>query len=184
MKDLTGKLSGMRAFISGAIDRVADDGVEWRNNIKGLCKKKNIFINFLDPCDKPEELGQEIGKEKYRMENLKSLGKDTWKEAQKEVKKFKRIDYRMVDMCDIYIVYIDINVHMCGSYFECKVAEEERKPILMILADGMKKADLPTWLVDLVNYDEMFLSVEECVDYLEKIDNGIISFDDRLIKVD
>ncbi len=184
MNILDGKLCGMRAFISGPIDRVVDDGVVWRNNIKKLCKDRDIPIIFLDPCDKPEALGQEIGEEKHRMEKLKGLGKEAWIEAQKEVKKFKRIDYRMVDMCDIYIVYIDINIHMCGSYFEFKVAEEERKPILAILSEGMKKADLPTWLVDLVNYDEIFLKVEECVDYLEQINKGTICFDDRLIKVD
>ena len=178
------KLEGMRCFVSGPIDRVDDDGVGWRNDIKRICKERNINIEFLDPCDKPEHLGQEIGDEKKRMEELKSGGPEMWLEAQREVKKFKRIDYRMVDMCDFYIIYIDINVHMCGSYFENKVAEEERKPIFVILADHMEKKDLPTWLVDLVNYDEMFESVEECVNYLDEMNNGKIIIDDRWIKVD
>jgi len=52
------------------------------------------------------------------------------------------------------------------------------------LADHMEKKDLPTWLVDLVNYDEMFESVEECVNHLEKMNSGKIAIDDRWIKVD
>ena len=43
MNKLDGKLCGMRAFISGPIDRVVDDGIVWRNNIKKLCKKKGVF---------------------------------------------------------------------------------------------------------------------------------------------
>lgn len=178
------KLRNMRGTLSGAIDRVSDDGKEWRRKIKKLCKKKNLGIKFLDPCDKPKHLGQEIGPEKKRMEMLKKRGVKFWKEAQQEVKKFKKIDYRMIDICDFYLLYIDINVHMCGSYFECKVAEEERKPIFVILSPGLEKEDLPTWLVDLVNYNEIFQSIEECVDYLKEINDGKIPLDNRWIKVD
>jgi hypothetical protein len=99
------------------------------------------------------------------------------------VKTFKRIDYRMVDMCDIYILYIDINIHLCGSYFECKVAEEERKPIFFILSSKMKKQDIPTWLVDIVDWEHIFCSVDECVDYFCDLNNGKIEITDRLIKV-
>jgi hypothetical protein len=70
-----------------------------------------------------------------------------------------------------------------GSYFENKVAEEERKPIFVILANGYTHKDIPTWIIDLVNYDEVFYSVEDCVNYLEKLNSGDIKFDDRWIRL-
>ncbi|KKK83095.1 hypothetical protein LCGC14_2796820 [marine sediment metagenome] len=179
------KLKGMLAYLSGGIDRIDDDGIGWRQDIIKKCEDKKILMNFLDPCNKPKHLGQEIGEEKKEMEKLKKEAKNKkdWENIQKRVKEFKRIDYRMVDTCNLCIIYIDTNTHLCGSYFECKVAEEERKPIFAILASHMKKKDLPTWLVDLINWDNIFYGVEECIDYLSKINNGEIEMDDRWIKV-
>jgi nucleoside 2-deoxyribosyltransferase len=178
------KLKDIHIYISGAIDRVSDDGIGWRQEIRKKCEQYNLPVVFLDPTDKPVELGSEIGIEKKRMEQLKSGGRELWELAQKEVKQFKRIDYRMVDRCDLFIIYIDISVHMCGSYFECKVAEEQRKPIFVILAKSMIRKDLPTWLIDLVNYDHIFLDINDVVEYLDKMNNEEIPLDNRWIKVD
>ena len=180
---IMGVLKDRKTYIAGGIDIVKDDGVGWRQSLKGKCKKADVLLHFLDPCDKPKELGQEIGEEKQRMIRLKEGGEKNWNQLQKEVKKFKRVDYRMVDSCDLFIIYIDINIHLCGSYFECKVAEEQRKPIFVILSPNMEKKDIPTWLVDLVKWDEIFLSVNNCVCYLQNIDNGNIELDDRWIKI-
>tara|TARA_Y100000310_G_C20701843_1_gene830697 strand:- start:1320 stop:1862 length:543 start_codon:yes stop_codon:yes gene_type:complete len=178
------ELKGMRAYLSGPIDDVADDGIVWRKDLRKGCIDKSIEMIFLDPCDKPDYLGQEVGVEKRRMENLKAGGKREWKIAQKEVKNFKRIDYRMVDMCDLFILYIDVDAHMCGSYFETKVAEEQRKPIFVILSSNMERKYFPTWLIDLVDYDHIFANVDDCLDYLEKVNNEEVALDDRWIKVD
>jgi len=178
-----GLLKDMTCFLSGGIDRVSDDGVGWRNSLKKKCQEENILLRFLDPCDKPEHLGQEIGDEKKRVESLKLQGKGKWKELQQEVKTFKRIDYRMVDMCDMYLLYLDVDTHLCGSYFECKVAEEERKPIFFILSPNMQKHDVPTWLVDIVEWEHIFLSISDCAKYLKNIDNGNVDMSDKWVKV-
>jgi hypothetical protein len=183
MEKIMGKLDGLSVFLSGGIDRVKDDGCGWRNELKVQIIKRGISLSFLDPCAKPVDLKQEIGDEKRKVEELKKAGESSWKELQKTVKEFKRIDYRMIDKCDFYILYVDINTHLCGSYFECKVAEEERKPMFFILAPHMKKTDIPTWLVDIANWENIFLSIEDCVSYLEGLNSEKNKMCNRWIKV-
>ena len=45
------KLNGMRTYLAGAMDRVPDGGVGWRNRISPILK--SIGVTVLNPCDKP-----------------------------------------------------------------------------------------------------------------------------------
>jgi hypothetical protein len=51
------KLTGMRTYLAGAMDRVADGGVGWRNRISPILKSMGVTV--LNPCDKPVEVGLE-----------------------------------------------------------------------------------------------------------------------------
>ena len=46
------KLQGMRTYLVGAMDRVPDGGVGWRNKSHLL----SLNIRVIDPCDKPISL--------------------------------------------------------------------------------------------------------------------------------
>jgi len=177
-----GRLFNSRCVLSGAIDRVDDDGVQWRNNIKIECEKRNFGIKFFDPCDKPKSLGSEIGKEKIAVKRLVREGR--WEEAQELVKIFRHFDLRAIDWCDFVIVKIDINVHACGTYDEIFLAEREHKLILVIMGEGQTKIDIPSWLVAFINEDEVFDTEDECVEYLSKLNSGDIPLDERWVKLD
>lgn len=179
--DDNGLLKGATGFLSGPIDRVSDDGVQWRNYIKDQAKKRDLGLNFFDPCDKPEGLGSEIGIEKNKVQEL--INEDKWEEAKDFVKMFRRYDLRGVDTSDFLIVKVDLNVHMCGTYDEMFTAEREQKPILIIMGRGQKKIDIPTWLVAFIHPDEIFETEDECLDYLEKLNKGEIKFDRRWVAI-
>ena len=98
--DDDGLLKGATCFLSGPIDRVDDDGVQWRNYIKEQSKARGLGLSFFDPCDKPEGLGSEIGVEKFKVQNLIKEGK--WDEARDFVKTFRRYDLRGVDTSDTF----------------------------------------------------------------------------------
>jgi len=174
-------LDGVSLFLSGSIDQAADDGIGWRKEIKKQCKRAKLPVEFLDPTDKPKNLGSEIGEEKLR---IKLLMKDKkWDQAKQQAKIFRRYDLRMVDKCHLYIVYIDLNVRMCGSFDEMFTAERQGKPLMAIMAPGQSKYDIPAWLIAIFNEDEVFESIEDCVEHLKLLHDGKISFDRRWVAV-
>ncbi|MCD6436211.1 MAG: hypothetical protein J7L15_07465 [Clostridiales bacterium] len=175
------KLKGVNCFLSGPIDRVTDDGIIWRQYIVDECGKRNMKLDFFDPCNKPEGLGSEIGIEKNKVKKLIESGQ--WEEAQEFVKTFRRYDLRGIDTCNFVIARIDLNVHMCGTYDEIFTAEREGKPIFIIMGKDQRKEDIPTWLISFLNYEEIFESEDECIDYLEKIDQGEIELDRRWVLI-
>ena len=175
-------LNCMRVFLSGAIDRVEDDGVEWRNYIKNKSEEKKFGLSFFDPCDKPKGLGSEIGVEKEKVKKLLHEGK--WLEAKNFTKGFRRLDLRGVDWADFIIVKIDLAVHMCGTYDEIFTAWREGKPVFIIMGKNQKKENIPSWLVSYIDSsEEIFETEDECLNYLEKIDNGSIKLDNRWVKI-
>ena len=176
-----GLLIGASCFLSGPIDRVSDDGVQWRNYIKEQSEKRGLGLHFFDPCDKPEGLGSEIGIEKNKFQE--PIRENKWQEAQDFVKQFRRYDLRGVDTSDFLIVKVDMDCHMCGTYDELFTAEREQKPILVIMGKGQKKVDIPTWLVAFIHPDEIFETEDECLDHLEKLNTGEKMLDRRWVPI-
>ena len=66
------KLTGMRTYLAGAMDRVADGGVGWRNRITPILKSMGVTV--LNPCDKPVEVGLEDESTRFEIERLKQSG--------------------------------------------------------------------------------------------------------------
>jgi len=172
-------LQGMTTYLIGPIDFVNDDGVGWRTYFAKICSELGINITILDPTNKPKHLGQEIGIEKTVIRDLIKNGK--WNEAHKKMKKIRHYDLRMVDSSDFLIIYIDIDAFMCGSFDELFLAERQQKPIFMIIKQG--KYSIPTWLVSFLKENEVFDSVDDCVDHLIKLNSGKIKMDNRWVKL-
>lgn len=181
MSDMMKDLDGAQIYLSGPIDRVEDDGLGWRREFKNRCNRAKLPIELLDPTDKPEHLGSEIGEEKNRVRMLMDAHK--WEQAQNQAKYFRHIDLRMVDSCHLFVVYIDIKAHLCGTYDELFTAEDQRKPMMAIMAPGQSKWDLPSWLVTIFDEDDVFNDVKSCVEHLKLLHAGQIIFDDRWIMV-
>lgn len=175
-----GQLDGLKIFLSGGIDRVKDDGIGWRKDFRSKCSDLPFVI--LDPTDKPAQVGgQETGLEKHRLNKL--MDDRDWASAAEWSREVRHIDLRMVDRSDLYIIMIDIETHLCGTYNELFEAERQQKPLFGIMSEGYTKWDIPRWLISIFREDEVFNSVQECVDHLRKIHNGELEMDERWLGI-
>lgn len=172
-------LKDARCYLIGPITFAKDDGIGWRQNIQQMCKSNGIEINFLDPTNKPNGMGQEVGIEKSTAKEWKRTKQ--YDKLREYVKKYRRIDLRMVDISDFVIAYIDTNIFMFGSVDEIVTAERQKKPILCILPQGIENA--PDWLFAITEIKYMFESIEDLFQFLCRINSGDIDLheDDKWV---
>ena len=185
MSDTMTKISELKdckMYLAGPIDKVSDDGIEWREEFKQRMKDNDIDINVFDPCAKPGDMGSEVGTEKTKVRDLLAEGK--WEEAQKFCKRFRRMDLRAVDASEVVIARIDLSCHMCGSYDEMFTAYRQGKPVFILMADGQKKEDVSNWILTYIKGPEdIFESMNELIGFLDDIDLGNIEKDSRWLKI-
>lgn len=172
-------LDNVTCYLSGSMEYSNDFGTSWRKEFVEFCKKNNIKLNIIDPTNKPDGLMKE---EAGKYSNLRSS--ENWKELADYIHQIRRDDLRCVDLSDFIVAHIDKNTHACGTYDEIFTAEDQHKPILCICKGGKKC--LPGWLFDVLRIEEIFDTVEDCVNYLVKINDNKIKLDNRwvLIKKD
>ena len=156
-------LSGMRTYLVGAMDRVADGGVGWRNRITPILQ--NLSIQVIDPCDKPIESTKEGPNTRTVIDYYKKTGQ--FDKIRKEYGHIRNADLRCVDVSDFLIVNINMDVHMCGSYEEIATANRQKKPILVWCEQG--KMEAPNWLFFMLPHEHIFSSLDQMVNYLNQV---------------
>lgn len=160
------KLNGSTCYLVGAMDRVKDNGIVWRENITPFLKNLGIFV--LNPCNKPIDVGLENIENRQNRKILKENG--NFEKVAKEMKLIRAIDLRMTDRSDMIIANIDTDVHACGTYEEIFWANRMKKPILIHCENGIQ--NLPDWLFGVLPYQFFFDSWENLKQYVLDIDNG------------
>jgi len=170
-------LKGLRVYLSGPIENTKDDGVDWRKKFADLDKKKALQLNIIDPTDKKDDVIAEISKERDRMRQLKS--DHEFEELTSIMKRVRRWDLRACDYCHFLVVYINAKIPTWGTIDECVTVERQQKPIFAIVEGGPAKA--PDWAFPIVNYKEMFYSVEDLIGHLVLINEGKTSLDHRWV---
>ncbi len=173
------KLDKAITYLVGPIDNAADHGRGWRQQFVDLIAEKNIPLKVLDPTNKPNGQLSEGLPEKEFMLKLKQ--ENRWMDLKNFVHQMRRTDLRFTDYADVIVAYIDPTVHMCGSYWELASAENQHKPIFLIINGG--KQACPNWLFDVVGIDRMFDDVESCVSSLDNIDKGRVATCDQWVLV-
>ena len=154
------KLKNATCYLCGAMDRVDDGGVEWRREISP--KLKDMGLGVLDPCNKPTDFAPEDGNFRDKIIELKKQ-KD-YNEIKARMKDIVAIDLRMVDLAHFVIMYIDLNVHMCGSYHEAFLAVSQKKPVLVVCKQGKPK--IPNWMFGVIPHQHMFDNWSLLLEYL------------------
>lgn len=158
------RLRGMRAYLGGAMDRVADGGVGWRRTIGDWLRRHGVVT--LDPCDKPINIGiEEIEDRKKRHANVAAGNYDA---VVAEMKKIRCVDLRMVDLSDFLVVNIDVSVHATGTYEELFWANRCKKPVLLHVEQGKEKC--PDWLFGTIPHEHIFSCWHHVHEYLRHID--------------
>ena len=171
------KLASSVCYLAGPIDFSDDLGVSFRKKLILTAKHKGLGIKFLDPTDKLEGLQADVGDEQSIINDYRK--KRSWNKLSALMKKIVRVDLRQIDLADFVIVFIDTQIHMCGSYHELVEADRQKKPVLTIIKQG--KENCPSWLFGTIDHNLMFSSIEECVEYLYKVDQELITLDDRWV---
>jgi len=160
------RLSGMRTYLAGAMDRVPDGGLGWRKKITPLLQ--NLGATVLDPCDKPIEVGIEDEGSRFLIDHYKETGQ--FDKIRKEYGVIRTLDLRCIDISDFIIASIDTDVHACGTYEEITIANSQKKPVLIWCQQGKKAA--PNWLFFMLPHEHIFGSLEDLIGYLEHVSSA------------
>jgi len=171
------KLEYSTVYLAGPIDYAKDHGVKWRTEITEDLSKMGILV--LDPTNKPGGLISETTTEQSKINKYKK--EKDWNSLCKFMKDIRRTDLRLVDMSDFIIALIDTDIHMCGTYDEIFTAEDQQKPVLFIVPNGIES--LSSWMYSVINPAEVFNSVDECINYIKNIDNETVTIDRRWVLV-
>lgn len=166
-------LRDKKAYLSGPIFHLKDDGIAWRDQVT---PRLELFgIEVLDPCKKHIMQGNgdlsEIGKSKDRFKKLVIAEK--WDEVKTEFWPIVRTDLKMVDFSDFVIIDYDPSVPTVGTIHELVVATFEKKVILL----KYDKSQLPlfnSWMATFIKSHHFFSEWDDMFLYLEKVNNGIL----------
>jgi nucleoside 2-deoxyribosyltransferase len=159
------RLKNQRVYLAGAMDRVADRGASWREDITPFLS--SLGVRVFNPLIKPTK----VGLEDYHVGLMKKQLKENhqYDELSKVMKTIRSTDLRLVDISDFIIVNLDINIHACGTYEEVSLANRSKKPILFHVEQG--KQNTPDWLFGAVPHEWFFSSWNDLKNYLISIDS-------------
>lgn len=151
-----------RSYLAGAMDRVPDGGIQWRDNLIPWLNSRGIIA--LNPCNKPCEIGCETPATRKIRHEAKLNGDPSKLLADRDV---RAVDLRLVDTSDFLIINIDIESHPCGTYEELFLANREKKPILIRCEQGKWQA--PDWLFWTIPHEMIFGTWDELKGYVDHI---------------
>lgn len=160
------KLFGTRVYLCGAMDRVKDGGIGWRQMITPFLNSLGSIV--LDPCDKPTTEAVEDAELRRIRSTHKKKGE--WDKVREIMKPIRAVDLRLVDISDYIVVNLDSSIHACGTYEEIFLANREKKPIIIHVEDG--KTNTPDWLFATVPHEMIFEDWDDIKKYLRNINSG------------
>jgi hypothetical protein len=161
--DSINNLKNTRTYLVGAMDRVKDGGIGWRQRVTPILESMNVKV--LDPCNKPINGIKEDSSTREKIELYKKT--EQYHKIKEEYSVIRNADLRCVDISDFIIAHIDIDIHACGSYEEIVTANRQKKPVLIWCEQGKKNA--PNWLFFMLPHEHIFNSMEEVIEYLNSI---------------
>ena len=98
------RLRGLRTYLCGPMDRVADGGVGWRIYLSSYLQKRDVVV--LDPCNKPTDMGIEDLENREQRHQWKKDGE--YEKIAESMRMIRNTDLRMVDVSDFIIVNLDL----------------------------------------------------------------------------
>ncbi len=160
------RLKNQRVYLAGAMDRVADRGATWRDNITPFLEQKGVVV--FNPITKPTTTGMEDNDSHVIKTKLKAS--ERYDELSEMMKVIRRVDLRLVDISDFLIVNLNLDIHPCGTYEEIFWANRQKKPIIVHMEQGKNKT--PDWLFGTIPHQMIFSNWDELKNYLSHIDNS------------
>lgn len=162
-----------RVYLAGAMDRVPDGGVQWREQITPWLNSRGIAV--FNPVDKPCDIGREDAERRRIRHEAKMRGDYS---ILLEDKVVRSVDLRLVDISDFTIVNLDMESHPCGTYEESFWANREKKPVIWRVEQGKNHA--PDWLWWTFPHEMIFSTWGEVKSYIDHIAFSSIEKVDRM----
>ena len=158
-------LQDTRCYLIGAMDRTKN-GRGWRENMQGWLE--GLGVQVFNPYNKPTDKAIENA-ETLRLRE-RYVEEENWEGVAQVMKEIRRYDLRMVDLSDFVIVHLDMNDKPCGTWFELNLANQQKKPVLVVSAGGKKSA--PLWLFAEIPHEYIFNNFDELKTYLLGVNQG------------
>jgi nucleoside 2-deoxyribosyltransferase len=162
---MNNRLHNQRVYLAGAMDRVADRGNGWRDNITPFLEDLGAIV--FNPIKKPSTIGQED--ERTHKYKIKLKHEQNYDELSQLMKAIRSVDLRLVDISDFLLVNLDLDIHPCGTYEEIFWANRQKKPIIVHMVQGKQSA--PDWLFGTIPHHMIFSSWNDVKNYLQTINS-------------
>jgi nucleoside 2-deoxyribosyltransferase len=162
---MNNRLKNQRVYLAGAMDRVADRGATWRDNITPFLVDMEVVV--FNPIKKPSNEGAEDSETHQTKIKLKS--QQRYDELSSIMKTIRAVDLRLVDISDFMIVNLNLDHHACGTYEEINLANRSKKPILIHIEQG--KQHTPDWLFGTIPHQWFFSEWNDLKNYLIHVNN-------------
>ena len=161
------RLKDLGCYLSGPIDFADNLGAGWRESITPYLEEKNVKV--FDPLKHCFWGATDFYEVKRPLINtLQKEGR--YSELREEVKELNHWDLRCVDLSSFLVVNYDNSIPMCGTYEELFKANNQCKPVLLVLSCPKNK--LSKWMYGRFPAEHMFESWDELKDYLNNIDSN------------
>ena len=155
------KLRGSRCYLSGPMEVTGDGGAGWRQELTPFLQGLGVVV--LDPCDKPIDIVVEAP---VRWKRLRAEGK--FDALSKEIRVLRHVDLRMVNNSDFMIVNMNNDIRTTGTWEEICLANQQKKPIVMRIAQGKRKLGL--WFFGQLRHEMIFGNWSSVKAYLKAVD--------------
>lgn len=169
---MPGILYRTRVYLGGNLEFV-DDEFGWREKVTNDIS--SIGIICLDPT-KETLLGYELETKQDREVLKQKREQGDYDFVSKYMQNVISRDLRCIDISDFVIFKLELNKPTYGSIHELVIAEQQHKPIFLIIND---RKQIPLWLSGIVKIKNVFETVDELILYLKKINSGEIEIDKK-----
>ena len=171
-----GVLFKTRTYLGGNLEYVLDE-YKWREQVTEALN--NIGIICLDPTQKCfVDFPNETLKDRILLKEKRAAGDETY--IKKYMSDIIAKDLRSIDISDFIIFKLEVDKPTFGTIHEFVVAEKQHKPLLIIVED---RTLVPLWLRGLLQDEWIFTSIEDCIEYICKINNGEIKLNTKYWKL-
>lgn len=145
------------------------NGRGWRDQVK--TSLDNRGITFFDPYHKPfvHDVPED---ESSREQMLNWMETEQYDLVQTRMWAIRGYDLRLCDVCDFFIAHINPAVASWGSAEEITTVVREKKPLFLSIEGGKKKT--PLWLMGKLPHKYIYNSVDEIIETIKAIDDGIL----------
>lgn len=161
-------LKGSRCYLSGPLEHAETYPFDWRKPLRKALKTRYGMTVFDPSIDPKQKMREEIvsAKEAGDFSRLRTI-----------MKSFVRIDLSCVDRCDILIAGLPYRIPTTGSHHEIINSNNAKKPTIIFCPQGVEK--IADWYFGIIRPEFMFSTLDNLINYLDKVDRGEEENNDR-----